>query len=54
MNVGRKLSLFNFSSVLEEYRNEFDEIIDMLVDKDYANVLESYVAAVFLDSGNLI
>ena len=43
----------NFDSILEENGDEFANLKDNLV-KDYANVLESYMAAIFLDSGNLI
>jgi Tfp pilus assembly protein PilZ len=38
---------------MQEDANQFDELLDLKV-KDYANVLESYMAALFLDSGNLI
>jgi hypothetical protein len=52
--MGRKLSLLNFASLLEEDKDEFGLARDLEFVKDYADVLKSYMAAVFLDSGNLI
>jgi hypothetical protein len=54
VNGGRKLSLLHYASVLDDNRNEFDEALDLHVGKVYADILESYMAAVFLDSGNLV
>ena len=45
--------MLNFESIMQEDAKQFDELLDLKV-KDYANVLESYMAALFLDSGNLI
>lgn len=52
-NQGRKFSLLNFESILEENGDEFADVKDHLV-KDYANFFEAYMAAIFLDVGNLV
>ncbi len=40
--------------MLQEDKNEFGEIKDLGYIRDYAGTLKSYLAAVFIDSGNLI